>query len=150
MADAHDDHDQQARDHAWDWFALHAGQRMDSLNFFLVATAFLVAGYADLLEKNPLAAVGVAAIGAWIAVWFSRLDRRTRQLVEAGEKALKVSQARLAEQARIDEVKLLEATTHPTAGASTYHQVIAVVEWTVALGFTLGAVYAACLAAHLR
>jgi hypothetical protein len=89
-------------------------------------------------------------IGAWIAVWFSRLDRRTRQLVEAGEKALRVSQARLAEQARIDEVKLLEATTHPTAGASTYHQVIAVVEWTVALGFTLGAVYAAGLAAHLR
>jgi hypothetical protein len=150
MAGDHDDFDQQARGHAWDWFALHAGQRMDSLNFFLVATAFLVAGYADLLEKNPLAAVGVAVIGAWIAVWFSRLDRRTRQLVEVGEKALRVSQARLAKQSGIDEVGLLEATSQPAAGASTYHRVIAVVEWTVALGFALGALYAAGLVLHLR
>jgi hypothetical protein len=150
MAEAQDDFDSQARGHAWDWFALHAGQRMDSLNFFLVATAFLVAGYADLLEKNPLAAVGVAVIGAWIAFWFSRLDRRTRQLVEAGENALKVAQGRLAERAGIDEIKLLNATSKPTAGASTYHRVIAVVEWTVALGFTLGAIYAGRLAAHLH
>ena len=29
----------QAREHAWNWFALHATQRMQAFNFFMVATA---------------------------------------------------------------------------------------------------------------
>ena len=33
----------QAREHAWNWFALHATQRMQAFNFFVVATAFLIA-----------------------------------------------------------------------------------------------------------
>jgi len=85
-----------ARDHAWDWFDLHAGQRMQSFNYFIVATAFLTAGSASLLEKHPEIAVGVALMGAWIAIWFNRLDRRTKQLSRAGENALEVTQARYA------------------------------------------------------
>jgi hypothetical protein len=34
-----------ALDHAWNWFNLHAGQRMQTFNFFLIATAFLIAAY---------------------------------------------------------------------------------------------------------
>jgi hypothetical protein len=30
----------QAREHAWNWFALHATQRMQAFNFFVVATAY--------------------------------------------------------------------------------------------------------------
>jgi hypothetical protein len=86
----------QAREHAWDWFALHAAQRMQTFNFFLVATAFLIAGYASLLEKHRWAAFGVALLGAWLAFWFNRLDTRSRQLVKAGERALAVLQAQLA------------------------------------------------------
>ena len=32
--------DKIAFDYAWNWFALHAGQRMQSVNFFLVAASF--------------------------------------------------------------------------------------------------------------
>jgi hypothetical protein len=46
----------QAREHAWNWFALHATQRMQAFNFFVVATAFLIAAYASLLDKEPAAA----------------------------------------------------------------------------------------------
>src|SRR5207302_790594 len=60
----------QAREHAWNWFALHAAQRMQTFNFFIVATAFLIAAYASLLEKHPGAAAVLAAVGAWIAFWF--------------------------------------------------------------------------------
>jgi len=82
----------QAREHAWNWFALHATQRMQAFNFFVVATAFLIAAYASLLDKEPAAAAVLATIGAWLAFWFNRLDARSRQLVEAGEDALRVSQ----------------------------------------------------------
>jgi hypothetical protein len=87
----------QAREHAWNWFALHATQRMQALNFFFVATAFLLAAYGSLLEKHPSAAAIIGAVGAWLTFCFNRLDVRNRQLVEDGEKALKVSQEHLAD-----------------------------------------------------
>ena len=86
----------QAREHAWNWFALHATQRMQAFNFFMVATAFLIAAYASILEKHPGAAAVLAGMGVWITFWFNRLDARTHRLVEAGEDSLRVSQARLA------------------------------------------------------
>src|SRR5262249_17376842 len=81
----------QAPEHAWNWVALHATQRMQAFNFFVVATAFLIAAYASILEKHPGAAAVLAAVGAWLTLWFNRLDARSYQLVEAGEDALKVS-----------------------------------------------------------
>ena len=83
--DAEIDSQKEARNHAWSWFALHANQRMQTFNYFLIATAFLFAAYGALLDKNRVAAVGVAILGAWLSFWFNRLDRRTRQLVNAGE-----------------------------------------------------------------
>lgn len=139
-----------ARDHAWDWFSLHAGQRMQSFNYFIVAIAFLTAGYASLLEKRPWIAVGTALTGAWIAVWFNRLDRRTRQLISAGESALEVTQARLADRAAIPEIKILESVKHPVRGSSSYSQIISVIEWTMAFGFIVAAIYAGWLAACSR
>jgi hypothetical protein len=99
----------QAREHAWNWFALHAAQRMQAFNFFVVATAFLIAAYASILEKHPGAAAFLAAVGAWLTLWFNRLDARSRQLVEAGEDALRVSQARLASIADNPHLKVLDA-----------------------------------------
>jgi hypothetical protein len=85
-----------ALDHAWQWFSLHAQQRMQTFNFFLAATAFLVAEYAAILEKLPLVALVVSIVGAWIAFWFTRLDNRTRQLIDAGEAVLRIYQEELA------------------------------------------------------
>jgi hypothetical protein len=56
-----------ALDHAWNWFSLHAAQRMQTFNFFLVAIAFLVAAYASLLDKSHWAAAFIAAAAAWLA-----------------------------------------------------------------------------------
>src|SRR5437773_1673680 len=89
MAEKHDDSSKEALSHAWNWFSLHAAQRLQSFHFFLIATAFLVAAYATLLEKRPGAAFAVGLLGAWVSFWFNRLERRTKQLVKAGEAALR-------------------------------------------------------------
>jgi len=107
-----------ALDHAWNWFNLHAGQRMQTFNFFLIATAFLIAAYASLLEKLPLAALAVALIGAWIAFWFTRLDNRTRQLIDAGEDVLKACQESLAKSTNIPALEILRKVEKPTPDAS--------------------------------
>jgi len=116
---------------------------MQSFNYFLVATAFLASAFASLLERSPAVAAGVAIVGAWIAFWFTRLDRRTRQLLNAGESALEVAQARLADRADMPSVRMLEQVRKPEAGAATYRQIISAVEWTMVLGFAVLAAYAA-------
>jgi hypothetical protein len=133
---------EQARKYAWDWFALHATQRMQAFNFFVVATAFLIAAYASLLEKHPPAAGFLGIVGAWLTVWFNRLDARNRQLVKAGERALAASETRLAALTGDPHLKIIDAVDRPDPGASSYHYVINVIQWTIFAAFLLGAGYA--------
>jgi len=132
-----------ALDHAWNWFSLHAAQRMQTFNFFLIATAFLIAAYASLVEKLPLPALVLALVGAWISFWFTRLDNRTRQLIKTGEKALAICQSSIAKKAGISELEILPAVEKPTADAYSYGIIIAVIEWTIATVFLASAAYAA-------
>ncbi len=57
--------EKQAFDHAWNWFSLHAGQRMQSFNFFLIATAFLFAAYGSTLDKDPRVAAMIGLCDRW-------------------------------------------------------------------------------------
>jgi hypothetical protein len=143
-----DEMEKQAREHAWSWFALHATQRIQNLNFFLVSTAFLITSYASLLEKHPGAAVGVAILGAWIAFWFHRMDVRTKQLADAAEDALEPLQARLADQVGVAQIKILHSVATPVQGASKYRTVISVIQWSVAVGFLIAGVYAGGIATN--
>jgi disulfide bond formation protein DsbB len=152
----------QAREHAWNWFALHATQRMQALNFFMVATAFLMAAYAALLEKHAIAAAVLALFGAWLAFLFNRLDDRSRRLVEAGEKALQPSQARLASLSANPDLKILDVVERPAAkpdgsfvsqrwhalkwSMSSYEGVIYWVQVTILAVFLFGFAYATWLA----
>jgi hypothetical protein len=78
----------------------------------------------------------------WLAVWFNRLDARTRQLVEAGEDALRVSQARLANLANNHALMILDAVDEPAPGASSYRRVITVIQTTIFALFLGGFLYA--------
>jgi hypothetical protein len=82
------------------------------------------------------AAAILAFVGAWLAYWFNRLDARSRQLVDAGEDALEVSQERLANLADNQALMILEAMDEPRPGASSYRRV------TIIALFLLGAIYA--------
>jgi hypothetical protein len=115
---------------------------MQVFNFFVVATAFIIAAYATLLEKNPAAAATLAAVGAWLTVWFNRLEARSRQLVEAGESALRFSQKRLADLAENASLMMHAAAEPPVMGG--YRCVIPVIQWTIFTLFVLAAAYAGC------
>jgi len=137
-----DDLRKQARDHAWEWFCLHSSQRMQTFNYFLISTAFLVAAYGTLLKENPAAAAVVAIVGAWLAYWFRRLDMRTRQLIHAARKPLLVLQGELARRLEIPELEIVQGVEDCRPGSSTYGRVIDVTHFTVAVLFLAAAVYA--------
>ncbi len=81
----------EARTYAWDYFALHAEQRMRLFNFFLILSGLILgafpavrgmAGGAKIVALLPLLLVLTSFI-------FWRLEERTRRLVKNGEDALR-------------------------------------------------------------
>ncbi len=81
----------EAQTYAWNWFALHSGQRMQLVNFWLVAVAFLGAAFVQARTGNLRAvAVGVCLTGTVASIAFAMLDARTRRLVQVAEDALRV------------------------------------------------------------
>jgi hypothetical protein len=138
---------QAALDHAWSWFALHARQRMHCVNFFLVAVAFLATGYVTALTKDLYGpASGIGVLGAWISFWFHRLDLRTKELVKAGEAAMKPLQQSLAQATGTGELEILKRVDAPGREWTSYGDVLRVLHWTTLFAFVVGAFYAVYLA----
>jgi len=132
--------------HAWSWFSLHAAQRMQAVNFFLIATAFLVAAYGTALtSRYPAIAMAVAVFGSWVSLCFNRLERRTRELVKAGEAPMRELQARLAERTKIPELRILDLVDTPKVPRTSYSRVFNTLHWTTLVAFAGGFGYAAYL-----
>ncbi|MGC4773411.1 hypothetical protein ACLQ25_31135 [Micromonospora sp. DT44] len=75
-----DDAQTQAGNHAWNWYAMHAGQRMQLVNFWVVAVAFLATALVQAMNSRQTpVAVGVALTGVVVSLTFQQLDVRARQ-----------------------------------------------------------------------
>lgn len=140
--------DQQSLDHAWAWFSLHASQRLQMLNFWLIAVAFLVTAYAASVGKShPGLPLAIAVGGAIMSFCFHRLERRTRSLVRFAEDALKQLEDGLAATSGVAEIRIIQRVNEARnkCDFSTYGRVILVMQWAVIVGFLGAAAYAATL-----
>jgi len=100
--------EKEALDHAWNWFALHANQRLQCLHFFVLISAALAAGAASAFSQGKFGiALIIAAVGVGAAVSFNALERRVRELVKAGEDAMREFQRRLAEETGVPQLQLV-------------------------------------------
>lgn len=80
------------RDYAWNYFQLHASQRMSSFNFFVVIAALLTTGMAATFKNDWDCHWLGAPLGVSLSVisyLFWKLDQRTRYLIKHAETALK-------------------------------------------------------------
>ena len=140
--------EQQSLDHAWAWFSLHAGQRLQMLYFWLISVAFLVSAYAASLGMTrPGLPFAIALSGMIISICFHRLERRTRNLVRYAEDALSELQDRLARDTGIEEMRIIERVeaARRSWSFSTYGRVILVMQSLAIAGFLGAAIYAATL-----
>lgn len=79
------------RAQAWSYFSVHAGQRMQTFQFYVTLITALVGG-AIVLAKGDYGKIGLGAVGSAIALMsyvFWKLDCRTRLLIKNAEGALK-------------------------------------------------------------
>ncbi|RNC84580.1 MAG: hypothetical protein ED557_06265 [Balneola sp.] len=86
-----DDQRKELRDYAWNYFMVHANQRMSLLRFFLIVTSIFFAVYIGLKnsENSSFNAGLVPLVQSIITFIFWRLERRTRELIKVGEDSLK-------------------------------------------------------------
>jgi len=133
-----------ALDHAWQWFSLHATQRLQSVNFFLVATAFLSAAFVTAAkEKMYVVAGGVAILGACLAFFLYRMERRIRSLIHASEDAIGPLQDKLAEALEIDALRIIQRVEAGKPGEWKYSKVFRYVYCATGIAFVLGLLYVA-------
>jgi hypothetical protein len=136
-------------DHAWKWFELHAGQRLQLVNFWLVAMAFVVAALATAFSSDlPELAAVVSLAGAVATFGFSRLELRTRRLVRLGESAVAEYEARLARDESIPELELVKAADKDHGFLKTYGSIFAVLYGFTTCAFLFTAGFAAGIWAH--
>ena len=83
-----------ARNHAWNYFALHAQQRISVFQYFisietaLITAAFLTLQYKEELE-NPLWPIVLGPAIIIFSFVFWKIDQRTRDLIVRAETSLK-------------------------------------------------------------
>ncbi len=78
------------RDYTWDYFALHADQRLKAFHFYILLSTAIIGGFAVLLKNGDLykwmSVFGVLLIFFSFVFW--KLANRTRSLIKYGEAAL--------------------------------------------------------------
>ncbi len=134
---------EEAQTYAWNWFALHAGQRLQLVNFWLVAVAFLASAYVQARASHLVAIqVGLAVTGAAASLGFMRLDRRTRQLVQVSEDALRYLETTMVEAGMNDVTELVRRAGEVSqARLDSYRIIIQGMQLLVAFLFLAAAIY---------
>ena len=129
--------------YAWNWFELHAGQRLQLVNFWLVAVAFLAAAFVQAKASHLTAiAFGVSVTGAVSSLAFMRLDVRTRQLVQVAENALSVFEKGNTAAGADEAFELTKASGLARGRVfDSYRVIIQGLQISVAIMFLLAAVY---------
>ena len=81
----------EARQYAWQYFSLHADQRMRLFNFFLLLSGLLTGALSAVKQITPETklAVLLPLIQSFSAFIFWRLDERSRMLIKNAETAIK-------------------------------------------------------------
>jgi hypothetical protein len=106
------------RDYAWNYFQLHANQRLAAFNFYIalstvVSTGLFASFHKDFGAPSLTIILGSLLIGLSFVFW--RLDGRNKELLHHAEEALKAFEASIAE----DSVTSTEAKVFTNEAKAT-------------------------------
>jgi hypothetical protein len=134
---------QAALTHSRSWVELHANQRQNLLNYFLIAIAFLFNAYVVALNggRYILAAV-ISLLGAAISLSFTMMDLRNRDLTRAGEIAIRDLEDRLARTHGMPSLRIMETIDEPRHSWLSIGKLIRGIHITVGLVFLGATIYA--------
>lgn len=131
-----------ALEHAWEWFSLHAHQRMQSLYYFLIAAAFLFGAFTHASNTdNQTLALGVSLLGGGISYIFYRLENRVRSLLHLAEDALKPLEKELADLTHVSYIEVVSRAGSLMPGSWKYSKAFRFLYAFTGTVFFLGVLY---------
>jgi len=83
------------RSYVWQYFQLHASQRLTTFNFYIIISSVIATGFFGSLDPSRATYLGVILgfLLAFLSFIFWRLDCRTKQIIWYAEEALKELEA---------------------------------------------------------
>lgn len=100
---AGEDNANQLQKRAWDYFAMHAGQRLSVFNFYVILSSLTMTTYFASFKADSNLAAARPALALLLCIFafiFWKLDQRTKFLIKTAEAALRYFE----EQDDVDEV----------------------------------------------
>lgn len=117
------------------------------MNYFLVASAFLVAAFATGLQADePIVSIAVGILGILVSLCFHRIEIRTQELVKLGEAAISRIESVMREQTGIGEIAFVDRAEHKSRSFVSYGFVISALHYSTLVFFMFGTLYAIRLA----
>jgi hypothetical protein len=91
------------QDYAWNYFALHADQRLKTFNFYLILVAVVLGGLLTFLKdaKDPRLGLPAGLLLVVLSYVFYRLYGRNRELINHAQEVLKVTEERLPKELQL-------------------------------------------------
>jgi hypothetical protein len=93
--------DAELRKQAWDYFQLHANQRLMTFNFYLFIAALLTTGLLATFQRQyraPFLGAGLGVLLVLLSFVFWKLDQRNKFLIKNAEAALRYFESQAAPQ----------------------------------------------------
>jgi hypothetical protein len=83
--------------YAWNYFQLHASQRLTAFNFYIVISTVLGTGYLMSLKGDTISTIGIilGLLLSFLSFIFWKLDVRNKQMIKNAEDALKYLERQL-------------------------------------------------------
>ena len=109
-----EDHINDQRTYVWNYFKLHASQRLIAFNFYIVISTAIAAGYLFTIESSstPILAIIFSFTISLLSFVFWKLDVRNKQLINNAEKALKYLETLTHTQCNTNESNFLRIFTY--------------------------------------
>jgi hypothetical protein len=145
------------RQQAWDFFALQAGQRLTTFNFYIAIASLLSTGLVASFTSHvdiPVLGVLLGSLLMLFSFIFWKLDQRNRSLIKGAERTLKyfegqsslaglpgtphVAQRFTLEDSERQSAKAARCPWHPWANTYSYYDCFRMVFWAFALVGLLG------------
>lgn len=79
------------RDYGWNYFSLHAEQRLKTFHFFIALSAVIYGAIFTILKdlNNGMYIIPVVMLQTFLSFIFWKLDQRNRELIKHAENTLK-------------------------------------------------------------
>jgi hypothetical protein len=142
-------------EHPRSLFEYHAGQRLNTIQYFFVAYAIFVAAYVSTLTANkqpvdPLVQLALSTLALIVSMAFFALDLRNQRLVHVDEFALKELEKKIRIQYELEKFEIAEGWEEPKCWPPHFSVILPFLYVVIVLFSALATAYNAYRAFDVR